>query len=76
MVVSVGVCNLKNPTQDPIRSVRGGKRAGSGRKSQNKVRVSYRLAHDVAEYLKNHEKPATTIIEEAVREYAKTIFHP
>jgi len=35
------------------------------------VRVSYRLAPDVAEYLKNHEKPATTIIEEAVREYAK-----
>jgi len=54
-----------------IKNTRGGSRKGSGRKNQNKVRVSYRLAHDVAEYLKNHEKPATTIIEEAVREYAK-----
>lgn len=54
-----------------LDAARGGKRAGSGRKNQNKVRVSYRLAPDVAEYLKNHEKPATTIIEEAVREYAK-----
>lgn len=71
MVVSVGVCNLNNPTQHPIRPARGGKRAGSGRKNHNKVRVSYRLSPDVAEYLKNHEKPATTIIEEAVREYAK-----
>jgi len=54
-----------------IKNTRGGSRKGSGRKNHNKVRVSYRLAHDVAEYLKNHEKPATTIIEEAVREYAK-----
>jgi len=54
-----------------IKTARGGYRKGSGRKNQNKVRVSYRLAPDVAEYLKNHEKPATTIIEEAVREYAK-----
>ncbi|MBP9869886.1 MAG: hypothetical protein KBC53_00105 [Nitrosomonas sp.] len=56
---------------DQIKSARGGYRKGSGRKNHNKVRVSYRLAPDVAEYLKNHEKPATTIIEEAVREYAK-----
>lgn len=54
-----------------IKNTRGGSRKGSGRKNQNKIRVSYRLAPDVAEYLKNHEKPATTIIEEAVREYAK-----
>jgi len=33
---------------DQIKSARGGKRLGSGRKSQNKVRVSYRLAPDVA----------------------------
>lgn len=59
------------PATDQPRVERGGKREGSGRKNQNKVRVSYRLAADVAEYLKNHEKPATTIIEEAVREYAK-----
>jgi len=44
-----------------IKTARGGYRKGSGRKNQNKVRVSYRLAPDVAEYLKNHEKPATTI---------------
>jgi len=52
-----------------IKNTRGGSRKGSGRKNQNKVRVSYRLAADVAEYLKNHEKPATTIIEQAVRIY-------
>jgi hypothetical protein len=53
------------------KNAHGGSRKGSGRKNQNKVRVSYRLAPDVAEYLKSHDKPATTIIEEAVREYAK-----
>jgi hypothetical protein len=50
-----------------VKTKHGGSRNGSGRKNQNKVRVSYRLAHDVAEYLKNHKNPATSIIEEAVR---------
>lgn len=48
----------------------GGKRPGSGRKNEGKVQVCYRLAPDVVEFLRSNERPASRIIEDAVREYA------
>ena len=49
----------------------GGKRQGSGRKNEGKVQVCYRLALDVVEFLRNNERPASRIIEDAVRSYKK-----
>lgn len=48
---------------------RGGRRPGSGRKNEGKVQVCYRLAPDVVEFLRNNERPASRIIEDAVRKY-------
>lgn len=49
----------------------GGYRKGSGRKSEGKIQVSYKLAPDVVEFLRANEKPASQLIEEAVRNYYK-----
>jgi len=40
-----------------------------GRKNEGKVQVCYRLAPDVVEFLRNNERPASRIIEDAVRKY-------
>ena len=58
-----------NPTPDQIRAARGGKRAGSGRKPEGKIQVSYKLATDVVEFLRSNEKPASQLIENAVRKH-------
>ena len=55
-----------------FRSGRGGQRQGAGRpkgttKADKKIRVSYRLAVDVVEYLRGHDMPAARVIERAVR---------
>jgi len=55
-----------------FNSGRGGRREGAGRptgttKPDKKIRVSYRLARDVVEYLRAHHEPASRIIEMAVR---------
>ena len=49
----------------------GGKRPGSGRKNEGKVQVCYRLAPDVVGFLRGNERPASRIIEDAVRSYKK-----
>ena len=48
---------------------RGGKRQGSGRKNECKIPVCYKLAPDVVKFLREHEIPASRLIEEAVREF-------
>lgn len=45
----------------------GGARPGAGRKSEGKIMVSYKLAPDVVQFLKSQDRPASQIIEEAVR---------
>lgn len=47
----------------------GGKRKGAGRKTldPSKKMVSFRLAHDVLEYLESTGRIKTVVIEEAVR---------
>lgn len=40
-----------------------------GRKNEGKVQVCYRLAPDVVLFLKKHERPASRLIEDAVRNY-------
>ena len=53
-----------------FKSGRGGRREGAGRPLQGeekKIRVSYRLAVDVVEYLRGHDMPAARVIERAVR---------
>lgn len=50
---------------------RGGARKGSGRKSEGKIQVSYKLAPDVVQFLRSNEKPASQLIENAVRFYYK-----
>jgi hypothetical protein len=55
-----------------FKSGRGGRREGAGRptgttKPGKKLRVSYRLARDVVEYLRAHHEPAARVIERAVR---------
>lgn len=58
--------------------MRGGKRAGSGRKRSDskKIRISTSLAIDVVEYLDSRtDKPKAQVIEEALREQKnKTIY--
>ncbi len=58
-----------NLTLDKIRAARGGKRSGSGRKPEGKIQVSYKLAPDVVDFLRSNDKPASQLIENAVREY-------
>lgn len=48
---------------------RGGARNGSGRKPEGKIQVSYKLAPDVVNFLRASEKPASQLIENAVRKY-------
>lgn len=40
-----------------------------GRKSEGKKQVCYRLAPDVIKFLREHERPASRLIEDAVRNY-------
>lgn len=47
----------------------GGKRPGSGRKNEGKVQVCYKLAPDVVKFLREHDRPASRLIEDAVRKY-------
>ena len=56
-----------------IMTNHGGKRPGSGRKNEGKVQVCYRLAPDVVEFLRSNERPASRIIEDAVRSYKKIL---
>lgn len=52
----------------------GGARAGAGRKKKNsggKIKACYSLSSDVVEFLRDHEKPASRLIEDAVREFYK-----
>ncbi len=58
-------------TPGQIRANRGGKRAGSGRKSEGKIQVTYKLAPDVVEFLRSSERPASKLIEDAVRDHYK-----
>lgn len=62
---------MNNPQikPDQIQTARGGKRAGSGRKLEGKIKVSYKLAPDVVEFLRLSEQPASQLIETAVRNY-------
>lgn len=46
---------------------RGGARKGAGRKNQGKILMTYRLAPDVVEFLRSQKRPASQLIEEAVR---------
>ena len=50
---------------------RGGKRQGSGRKNEGKVQVCYKLAPDVVKFLREHDRPASRLIEDAVRAHYK-----
>ena len=50
-------------------SKRGGARKGSGRKSEGKIQVSYKLAPDVVSFLRGNDRPASVLIEDAVRSY-------
>ena len=52
-----------------IMTNHGGKRQGSGRKNEGKMQVCYRLAPDVVEFMRHNERPASRIIEDAVRKY-------
>ena len=47
----------------------GGARIGSGRKNEGKIPVCYKLAPDVVKFLRDHERPASRLIEEAVRNF-------
>lgn len=40
-----------------------------GRKNEGKVQVCYRLAPDVVKFLRDHERPASRLIEDAVRKF-------
>jgi len=42
---------------------------GAGRKPEGKIQVSYKLAPDVVNFLRANEKPASQLIENAVRNY-------
>ena len=48
---------------------RGGARNGAGRKPEGKIQVSYKRAPDVVLFLRSNEKPASQLIENAVRNY-------
>ena len=55
-----------------MKSSRGGKREGSGRKRSDskKVRISTSLSIDVVDYLNSRkDKPKAQIIEEALRDH-------
>ena len=61
---------MTDQTSNQTNPKRGGKRAGAGRKSEGKVKVSYKLAPDVVAYLNSRaDKPKARIIEEALREH-------
>ena len=47
----------------------GGARKGAGRKDEGKTQVSYKLAPDVVSFLRLSDKPASVMIENAVRHY-------
>ena len=49
----------------------GGKRTGSGRKNEGKIPVCYKLAPDVVKFLREHDRPASRLIEDAVRAHYK-----
>lgn len=51
------------------KTKRGGTRKGAGRKPEGKIQVSYKLAPDVVAFLRENEKPASQLIENAVRNY-------
>jgi len=62
---------MDNENNFIIKTCRGGKREGSGRKRSDskKIMISTRLAVDVVEYLYSRsDKPKAQIIEEALRE--------
>lgn len=61
----------KSPANNPTdkKENRGGKRYGAGRKSEGKVPVCYKLAPDVVKFLRNNDRPASRLIEDAVRNY-------
>lgn len=40
-----------------------------GRKNEGKAQVCYKLAPDVVRFLRDHERPASRLIEEAVRNF-------
>lgn len=42
-----------------------------GRKNEGKVQVCYRLAPDVVKFLREHDRPASRLIEDAVRAHYK-----
>ena len=68
ILIGMSACRM----HDQIKSTRGGKRAGSGRKkvSAKKIRISTSLDVDVIEYLHSRtDKPKAQIIEEALREH-------
>lgn len=48
---------------------RGGYRPGSGRKKEGKVKRCYSLPKDIADFLKSNDRTASSLIEEAVRNY-------
>ena len=52
-----------------IMTNHGGARPGSGRKNEGKVQVCYKLAPDVVKFLREHDSPASRLIEEAVRKF-------
>lgn len=51
------------------QSKKGGARKGAGRKSEGKIQVTYKLAPDVVDFLRENEKPASQLIENAIRSY-------
>lgn len=46
-------------------------RRGRGRPSEGKIKVCYLLAPDVIEFLRNDDRPASRLIEEAIRVHFK-----
>ena len=40
-----------------------------GRKNEGKIPVCYKLAPDVVKFLRDHERPASRLIEDAVRKF-------
>ena len=47
----------------------GGARSGAGRKNEGKIPVCYKLAPDVVKFLREHERPSSRLIEDAVRKF-------
>ena len=61
---------MTNQAANKTKPNRGGNRAGAGRKPEDKIQVTFKLAPDVVEFLRNN-RPCSKTIENAIRIYSK-----